>query len=115
MDERRKHKRHLSQKGAIVMHSENIGEIINMSMGGLLCQCIINTNTDDNGRSCELDIYCGHDHCHLQHIQFKRVSEWVGEDKSLCSVLVRKCGVQFRDLSMEQQAKLKRFIENHTS
>lgn len=118
MIDRRRNKRHQSQKGAIVMHRDNIGEILNLSMSGLLCQCIVNQNLDEKCHDVqagdEFDLYCGHDHCHLQKVQFKRVSHWTGSEEKFCFARIRKCGVEFVELSEDQKKRLKTFITNHT-
>ena len=65
--------------------------------------------------SSELDIFLIGDGFHLDKVPFQTVSdEGIPERLSPGSQKVRRCGVQFGELTQMQILKLKEFILNHT-
>jgi c-di-GMP-binding flagellar brake protein YcgR len=110
MQERRKHKRHTLRKGINIVHGDNMGELCNLSMGGMLCQCSINQmfSPDNSGVS----ICSAKDRLFLNSIKFKRIAEWHDESGDQAT-LIRRCGVEFDDLTDIQEAELHKLINRY--
>ena len=114
--ERRKHKRFQVQDGAFaVIRPEftKLGQIIDISHEGLAFQYAV-TASQANGAS-ELDIFLVGDGYYLEKMSFETVSDRRATKKSSKGSLpLRRCSVQFKDLTGIQIARLEYFIQNHT-
>ncbi|MBU0544273.1 MAG: PilZ domain-containing protein, partial [Proteobacteria bacterium] len=106
--ERRKHKRHRLKEGAFVATAGNLGQILDISEVGLAFSYVnLDDQTNDTG---ELDIiFNGSDL--LNNLPYKAVSEKVTESKfSRHPIVIKRCGLLFRELSSAQKAELETFI-----
>jgi hypothetical protein len=115
MVERRKHKRFQVPIGVFVAfrpHDSKLGEIIDMSMGGLAF-CYLATKEPSNG-SYKLDIFLDEAGFHLDDVLFDTVTDFETRQVGFTSVTMRRCGVQFGKLTHDQRSKLEYFIQNHT-
>ncbi|MGD8982536.1 MAG: PilZ domain-containing protein [Desulfobacteraceae bacterium] len=114
--ERRRHKRFQAEEGAYAAvrpQYDKIGQIIDVSRGGLAFRYMISGSQED--ASSELDIFLIGDGFHLDKVPFQTVSdEGIPERLSPGSQKMRRCGVQFGELTQMQILKLKEFILNHT-
>jgi hypothetical protein len=114
--ERRRHKRFQAEEGAYAAvrpQYDKIGQIIDVSRGGLAFRYMISGGQED--ASSELDIFLIGDGFHLDKVPFQTVSdEGIPERLSPGSQKMRRCGVQFGELTQMQILKLKEFILNHT-
>ena len=114
--ERRKHKRFRAEEGAYAAvrpHYDKIGQIIDVSRGGLAFRYLVSDSQED--ASSELDIFLIGDGFHLDKVPFQTVSdEGIPERLSPSSQKMWRCGVQFGELTQMQILKLKEFILNHT-
>lgn len=109
MVERRKHKRYRLSKEAFVRHFDNQGTIVNLSMGGMLCECAVNRGLSPDSEA--FGICYGEDRCVLNKIKIRRITEKVTEcQEAGAPVLKRKCGIQFEELNKKQQDQLKKII-----
>ena len=90
-----------------------MGQIINISRDGLAFHYI-----NRRGRSSSLfkmDILFAKDAFFLDRLLFKPVFDYkVDTDLPSNTFEIRKCGVQFGELSPQQSSKLEFFISNHT-
>jgi len=114
--ERRKHKRFLAQDGAFVElrdHGGKIGEIIDVSQGGLAFRYI--DIGDRPKRSLELDILLKHAGFRLEKLPAETVSD-VEITKTFHQGItrIRRQGVQFGRLTKSQKTRLEYFIRNFT-
>ena len=115
--ERRKHKRFLVEDGAYAAvrpQYDKIGQIIDISQGGLAFYYMV---SDSQGHeSSELDIFLIGDDFHLDKVPFKTVSDQeMPERLSPGSLRIRRCAVQFGELTHKQMLQLEEFILNHTT
>lgn len=109
MVERRKHKRYRLKKEAFVKHFNNLGTILDISMGGMLCECTVNKGLSPDSE--EFGICYGNDRCVMNKIKIRRITEKVTESQDYGSAaLKRKCGIQFEGLNSRQKAQLKEII-----
>ena len=91
-----------------------IGEITDISKGGIAFQYI--QKEKQLGDFKTLDILVAEDDFYLQDLRIKVVSDVpVAGDLGLGPFTTRRMGVQFRDLTPEQEAALNHFISNYTS
>ena len=114
--ERRRHKRFQAQEGAFAVvrpESTKLGQIIDISQGGLAFRYTV-TGTQANG-AVELDIFLTGDGFCLEKMPFKTVSDRKVSKKFSNGFLpMRRCGVQFGELTGIQITQLDYFIQNHT-
>ena len=118
--ERRKHKRFKVQAGAFAVlrpqwpYSTKLGQVIDMSMGGLAFR-YIDTEGETSG-PCELDIFTADSNFYLHEIPFKNISDFEMDNvPSLASIRMRRCGLQFGELTQSQIFDLEYFIQNHAT
>ncbi len=111
--ERRKHKRFQVRKGGFAglgPYFENIGPIIDVSMGGLGFRYIGSEETNGS----YLDIFLADDDFYLRNVRFKTIWDFKSVNETLSSsVTMRRRGVQFKKLTDHQRSQLEYFIKNH--
>ena len=97
---------------ALVNDSTKVGQIMNISSGGLAFSYI--------GESVpivdwyKMDIFLGRNRFYLKEIPFKIVSDFSIENKNpFSTVLMRQCSGQFGQLTQEQKSQLDDLIANH--
>jgi len=114
--ERRKHKRLRAEDGAyaaIRPHYNKIGQIIDISRGGLAFRYMV-CNSENDG-PCELDIFLLGNGFHLDKVSVRMVSDQeMPEGVSPGLLTMRRCAVQFEGLSQKEIFQLDYFIQNHT-
>ena len=113
IDERRKHKRHNLQHGTFAALPSNymIGQIKNISMGGVSFTCI------ESGRQSYsipvLEIFSKDNNFYLREIPFRVVSEIDLENHVPCSSQqMRQISVKFAELTEYQKSQLDIFLQN---
>ncbi len=90
-----------------------MGQIINISREGLAFNYIAR-HGGSNGLF-KMDILFAQDAFYLDRLLFKPVFDFeIETDIPLNSFTIRKCGVQFGELSSRQRSHLEYFISNHT-
>lgn len=113
--ERRAHKRYRLKEDAIVATSARLGQIVDISMGGLSFRYIAKTSTMDE-TSNELDIFLSRDDFYLEKVPFEKVSDDVSVYDSPFSIIkMRRFSVKFGSLTSEQKHQLERFLRYHTA
>jgi hypothetical protein len=113
--ERRKHMRFRVQDGTFAVfgpHSSKIGQIIDMSIGGLAFSYIAGEGRPN--RSYELGILLAENSFYLTRIPFETIWDKEAGGVPFSSVAMRYCGVQFGELTQNQASQLRYFIQNHT-
>jgi hypothetical protein len=118
--ERRKNKRYKAVEGAyaaISPNSHKLGQIIDVSMGGLSFK-YIDTATDDTDSDSLQDetIFLSSMGYYVGDLPFKTVSDYeLNDAPSFSSMKVRKRHVQFTDLSFKQLFDLDYYLRNNVS
>ena len=118
--ERRKNKRYKAVEGAyaaISPNSHKLGQIIDISMGGLAFK-YIDTSNDDTSQSLDAEetIFLSSMGYYVGDLPFKTVSDYeVTNAPSFSSMKVRKRHVQFTDLSFKQLFDLDYYLRNNVS
>lgn len=110
MIERRNHKRFEVREGAIVVHEGHCGQILDISLGGLACQCIGHKNFSEN--SSAFDIFCANDLCKfkLKDVPIQMITNYINQLSPWNTALLRRCGVMFGELTADQKTHLENFI-----
>ena len=116
--DRRRHKRfHVRDNTFVVLRaplSTNVGQIIDISMGGLAFNYIDGLRQANNYS--KLDILLSNRSFYLDKIPFNTISDCKAPNKvPFSSIEMRRCGVHFGKLTPEQISQLKYFICNHTT
>jgi PilZ domain-containing protein len=112
--EQRKEKRFQLKKCAFAIpsaRSRKLWQIMDISKGGLAFQYV--ANGERLYDSSDLDIAYSSDSFYLEKVPFKAVSDLEVENGIRWSSLkVRRCGVQFGELTQHQVSLLEDFIQN---
>ncbi len=118
--ERRKNKRYKAVEGAyaaISPHSHKLGQIIDISMGGLAFK-YIDTSSDDIQEETEQEetVFLSSMGYYVGDLPFKTVADYeVTNAPSFSSMKVRKRHIQFKDLSFKQLFDLDYYLRNNVS
>ena len=118
--ERRKNKRYKAVEGAyaaISPNSHKLGQIIDVSMGGLSFKYIDTSNDDTGDRQVQEEtIFLSSMGYYVGDLPFKTISDYeVTNAPSFSSMKVRKRHVQFADLSFKQLFDLDYYLRNNVS
>ncbi len=118
--ERRKNKRYKAVEGAyaaISPNSHKLGQVIDISMGGLSFKYIDTSNDDtENSRLPEESIFLSSMGYYVGDLPFKTISDYeITNAPSFSSMKVRKRHVQFTDLSFKQLFDLDYYLRNNVS
>ena len=118
--ERRKHKRYKAVEGAyaaISPHSHKLGQVIDISMGGLSFKYIDTTSDDvEFEQPSEESIFLSSMGYYVGDLPFKTISDYeITNAPSFSSMKIRKRHVQFTDLSFKQLFDLDYYLRNNVS
>jgi len=113
--EKRIQKRFAVQEGtyaALKNHVINIGIIKDISRGGFAAHFISDGSLLHNSVMIE-GLFKGSSFC-LKGVPVKIISDLEIEDRPLfSSIVMRRCGVEFEDMTPSRMSQLDRFIEEH--
>jgi len=118
--ERRRNKRYKAVEGAyaaISPNSHKLGQILDISMGGLSFK-YIDTSSDEkeSERSPENAVFLSSMGYYVGDLPFKTISDYeITNAPSFSSMKVRKRHVQFTDLSFKQLFDLDYYLRNNVS
>jgi hypothetical protein len=118
--ERRKNKRYKAVEGAyaaISPNSNKIGQIIDISMGGL-CFKYINTEnkSEEPVNRNEASIFLSSMGYYVGDLPFQTIADYEITDRpSFSSMKVRKRHVKFTDLTLKQLFDLDNYLKNNVS
>lgn len=116
--ERRKYRRFKVKHPAFVVFNTQptrLGEILEVSMNGLSFRYMVDSEELVN-QSRELDILFGDDDFYLDRLPFSTVSDRLSNNGlPFSTMIMRRRGVQFGEISETQKEQLEYFIENNTS
>ncbi|UCD88214.1 MAG: PilZ domain-containing protein [Desulfobacterales bacterium] len=113
--ERRKHKRYeVHNDTLVILRSSNtrIGSITDVSPGGLGFRYI--GSEKSIGESAQLSILPAQNLFYLYHTPCKYVWDSKASKDHYSSITMRRCGVQFGELTPEQIRLVEYFIKNYT-
>ena len=115
-DERRQQKRFKAQEGAfaaLVAQESRLGQIKDISIRGLSFRYIDNNEKLDHAD--KLKIILGNEGLYLDNVPFKKISDFeIESEYHFSTVKMRQIGLEFGELTVEQQVRLDRFIQYHT-
>ena len=117
--ERRKNKRFQAKDGALAVlkppwpNSIRLGQIIDISMGGLSFRCI--AGEDRFNGSSELSVIFANHGFYLHKLPIKSISDLETARMPFGSMTPRRRSVQFEELRDDQVSQLEYFIQNHTT
>ncbi|MCP3876553.1 MAG: PilZ domain-containing protein [Desulfobacteraceae bacterium] len=118
--ERRKNKRYKAIEGAyaaISPNSHKLGQIIDISMGGLAFKYIDTSNNEENNEAPQEEtIFLSSMGYYVGDLPFEIISDYeVTNAPSFSSMKVRKRHVKFSDLSFKQLFDLDYYLRNNVS
>ena len=118
--ERRKNKRYKAVEGAyaaISPKSQKLGQIIDMSMGGLSFKYIDTSNGEEESKEkSETAVFLSSMGYYVGDLPFQIISDYeVTNVPSFSSMKVRKRHVKFTDLSFKQLFDLDYYMRNNVS
>ncbi len=118
--ERRKNKRYKAVEGAyaaISPKSRKLGQIIDISMGGLCFKYIDTSKTDEHDEQLpEETVFLSSMGYYVGDLPFKTIDDYeVTNTPSFSSMKVRKRHVQFKDLSFKQLFDLDYYLRNNVA
>lgn len=114
--ERRKHERFEIWDEAFVLlgpDSTKLGRIIDISMGGLAFSHV--GRASPPSALFELDMFLVDSDFYLDKMPYEIISDTKIRDSGFDSIAMRRCGVQFGNLTPSQISQLEQFIRSHTS
>ncbi len=92
---------------------EELGEIVDISKGGLALQCLV--GKDQIKESVQLDIILAGNGCHIKKMPCKTISDFEITNKIYFSSLkMRRHSIKFGELDNHQISELDYFIKQHT-
>ena len=98
---------------ALVNHNSKLGQIKDISTAGLSFRYIEDPGQTDDAR--ELKIIIGQRGLYLDKIPFRKIFDFeIDSEYSFSSIKMRQIGLQFGELSTEQEHRLHLFIQEHT-
>jgi len=112
--ERRKHQRFKVREGlfAALEPSNAVGEITDISEGGLTVQYALYDRFSEVPS--EVTIVSSTDPFHLKELSCRTVSDFCLKEVPFSSILVRRFGLQFKDLTKEHKSQLDYCLKNYT-
>ncbi|MDY6838241.1 MAG: PilZ domain-containing protein [Thermodesulfobacteriota bacterium] len=90
-----------------------MGDIIDIGMGGLSFHYM--GAEKQSSRSSYLDVLLSNSEFCLHKVPVRAISDVVSDPATGVSLGTRRCGIQFRNLTEEQQSHLRYFIQSHTT
>lgn len=109
--ERRLHQRFHLQDGAYVLHETILGQIIDVSLEGIAFSYVSESGLQVE--STKLDLIFGGEN-YLTDINFTSITDLIIEDRfSTPLISMRRCGIKFSRLTIDQENKMKNLIRSH--
>jgi hypothetical protein len=114
--ERRKHKRFQVQNGAFVILTPpdtKVGRIMDISMGGLAFHYV--GRADPSNKSTKLSIFSGDCSFYLYKVPCETILDSRAYVSHSAPISIRRCSVQFGELTHNQVSRLEHFIQDYTA
>lgn len=116
--ERRVYKRYNASDGAFAAISPNsfkLGQILNISRGGLAFQYIETKKNSAYTAVKEKNLFLSSKRYYVQGIPFKTVADnYIPNDNPLSTIKMRRCSIEFGEMSFDQIINLDNYIINNT-
>ena len=112
MYERRVFKRISLKNGCIVAHDERVGNIKDISKGGLFCTCFQESPCGKTNKK-SIDILCCNGCLVIKGVKVRVVSSEQISGKFLKNFEMKKCRMQFDNLHENQSAYIEGLIAEH--
>ena len=97
---------------AIFSNSPKMGQIINISKGGLAFRYV--ADVEQITGSFKIEIFISGNGFYLKNIPFQTISDFYIDNQVPCSnVIIKQCGGQFGELTRNQTSQLDYFIGVH--
>lgn len=116
MRERRRQRRFKAVRGAfaaIKQSSNRLGQIEDISFGGLAFKYLANEGKTNGARA--IDIFITKDQFYIKDIPIQLIRDTeLDKENPFSTVSIRQQGVQFGNLSAEQRSQLKHLLQYHT-
>jgi hypothetical protein len=113
--EQRRHQRYRVKENAIAFDHSIIGQILNLSMGGLKFRYLADLYKF-KGDLAELDLYFAGEGLCLHNIPCETVFNKAMENESpYSSLAMRECGVKFGQFTEQQTAQLRHILTKQTA
>ena len=112
-EERRQHQRFKIREGAFALQAQKLGQINDIGIGGLSFQYM----SDDSRpvKTSHLDIIMNNSAFRMKQIPVTIISDReIVTTNPFYTQKIRRCSVQFKDLSSDRESLMKRFIEANT-
>ena len=109
MEERRVSPRVAPAGDCIVVHSQLIGNLKNISRDGMYCTCIQESGCSVDSRR-QIDILCGEGNFLVQGLKVRIVNMETIIGKFLRNLEIKKCRLQFEDIDEEQSCDIERLV-----
>ena len=113
LSEQRKDKRFQVPKDAFAALGPDyikVGQIINISMGGLAFRYL---GSEEPSNALELDIFLARRAFYLYKLPCETVWDFVTDEKPFSSINMKRCGLQFGQLTQSQISELQYFIQDY--
>lgn len=110
MEERRTTDRVKPTDDCIVVHSNKIGNIQDISSGGLFCTCFQDSTCEKYTHQ-EIDILCGLGSFLVKGLKVKIVDTETNMGKFLTNFEVKRCRLQFVEIKEKQAFGIETIIE----
>lgn len=110
MEERRTTERVKPPEDCIVVHTNKIGNIQDISRGGLYCTCFQDSTCEKNDHR-EIDILCGLGEFLVKGVKVKIVDSETNQGKFLTNFEVKRCRMQFLEIEEKQAFGIETIVE----
>lgn len=97
---------------ALGPHYVKLGQMMDVSTHGLAF-CYMASEEPSDG-SFELEIFLAGRPFYLYKVPYETISDYETKGIPLSSIAMRRCGVQFGELTPNQRSQLEYFVQNHT-
>jgi hypothetical protein len=108
--EHRRFKRYRVRDGILVSTPSKIGEMLNISMGGISFRCVDSRALPDDY---EAAIFFGEDELFLEDVALKMIGDYT-QGPPAGHRQIRRIGARFGELTAEQKQILRDFIQIHS-
>jgi hypothetical protein len=110
MKERRIAERVRPAEECIVVHSNTIGNINDISTGGLYCTCFQDSTCEKDIHR-QIDILCGHGKFLVKGVKVKIINSEVNAGRFLKNFEIIKCRLQFVEVEDKQASGIETIVE----
>lgn len=109
--ERRRHQRFKTPERTLAITPNIIGQIIDISAGG--CELKYIDNNGDLAPDGSMDILMNDKGFYMEHVPIAMAWQDRPESSALSTIIIRKIGISFTDLSDSQKERIDYFIKNY--